>query len=172
MSQCVSNAFVAIADESVSGTNGNTQAFFSVGDATDTDGDGLTSGESGYADFTMSGAVASVVGLNAANSYTWRVRSINGTQLSTPKAVASTGPHKTYVILGEPVEPWSNEPNIRNNAWSMALDLTCQWASGKTSRQQVATAVTEEINGCGRLMYDINRYAAHYTDNRGGVYIS
>ena len=127
----------------------------------------FTSGESGYADFTMSGAVASVVGLNAANSYTWRVRSINGTQLSTPKAVASTGPHKTYVILGEPVEPWSNEPNVRNNAWSMALDLTCQWASGKTSRQQVATAVTEEINGCGRLMYDTNRYAAHYTDNRG-----
>ena len=127
----------------------------------------FTSGESGYADFTMSGAVASVVGLNAANSYTWRVRSINGTQLSTPKAVASTGPHKTYVILGEPVEPWSNEPNVRNNAWSTALDLTCQWASGKTSRQQVATAVTEEINGCGRLMYDINRYAAHYTDNRG-----
>ena len=127
----------------------------------------FTSGESGYADFTMSGAVASVVGLNAANSYTWRVRSINGTQLSTPKAVASTGPHKTYVILGEPVEPWSNEPNVRNNAWSTALDLTCQWASGKTSCQQVATAVTEEINGCGRLMYDINRYAAHYTDNRG-----
>ena len=127
----------------------------------------FTSGESGYADFTMSGAVASSVGLNAANSYTWRVRSINGTQLSTPKAVASTGPHKTYVILGEPVEPWSNEPNVRNNAWSTALDLTCQWASGKTSRQQVATAVTEEINGCGRLMYDINRYAAHYTDNRG-----
>ena len=127
----------------------------------------FTSGESGYADFTMSGAVASVVGLNAANSYTWRVRSINGTQLSTPKAVASTGPHKTYVILGEPVEPWSNEPNVRNNAWSTALDLTCQWASGKTSCQQVATAVTEEINGCNRLMYDINRYAAHYTDNRG-----
>lgn len=127
----------------------------------------FTSGESGYADFTMSGAVASSVGLNAANSYTWRVRSINGTQLSTPKAVASTGPHKTYVILGEPVEPWSNEPNVRNNAWSTALDLTCQWASGKTSCQQVATAVTEEINGCGRLMYDTNRYAAHYTDNRG-----
>ena len=45
VSQCVSNAFVAIADESVSGTNGNTQAFFSVGDATDTDGDGLSDSE-------------------------------------------------------------------------------------------------------------------------------
>ena len=41
VSQCVSNAFVSIADESVSGTNGNAQAFFSVGDATDSDGDGL-----------------------------------------------------------------------------------------------------------------------------------
>ena len=45
VSQCVSNAFVAIADESVSGTNENTQAFFSVGDATDTDGDGLSDSE-------------------------------------------------------------------------------------------------------------------------------
>ena len=42
VSQCVSNAFVSIADESVSGTNGNAQAFFSVGDATDSDGDGLS----------------------------------------------------------------------------------------------------------------------------------
>ena len=42
VSQCVSNAFVAIADESISGTNGNAQAFFSVGDATDSDGDGLS----------------------------------------------------------------------------------------------------------------------------------
>lgn len=127
----------------------------------------FTSGESGYADFTMSGAVASVVGLNAANSYTWRVRSINGTQLSTPKAVASTGPHKTYVILGEPVEPWSNEPNVRNNAWSTALDLTCQWASGKTSCQQVATAVTEEINGCNRFVYDMSLGGARYSCNSG-----
>ena len=127
----------------------------------------FTSGESGYADFTMSGAVASSVGLNAANSYTWRVRSINGTQLSTPKAVASTGPHKTYVILGEPVEPWSNEPNVRNNAWSTALDLTCQWASGKTSCQQVATAVTEEINGCNRFVYDMSLGGARYSCNSG-----
>lgn len=127
----------------------------------------FTSGESGYADFTMSGAVASVVGLNAANSYTWRVRSINGTQLSTPKVVASTGPHKTYVILGEPVEPWSNEPNVRNNAWSTALDLTCQWASGKTSCQQVATAVTEEINGCNRFVYDMSLGGARYSCNSG-----
>ena len=125
----------------------------------------FTSGESGYADFTMSGAVASVVGLNAANSYTWRVRSINGTQLSTPKAVASTGPHKTYVILGEPVEPWSNEPNVRNNAWSTALDLTCQWASGKTTQQQVATAVTKEINECDRFVYDIAGGVPYYTRN-------
>jgi hypothetical protein len=115
----------------------------------------------------MSGAVASSVGLNAANSYTWRVRSINGTQLSTPKAVASTGPHKTYVILGEPVEPWSNEPNVRNNAWSTALDLTCQWASGKTSCQQVATAVTEEINGCNRFVYDMSLGGARYSCNSG-----
>ncbi len=45
VSQCVSNAFVAIADECVSGTNGNAQAFVSVGDATDTDGDGLSDSE-------------------------------------------------------------------------------------------------------------------------------
>ena len=49
VSQCVSNAFVAIADESVSGTNGNTQAFFSVGDATDTDGDGLSDSDERFA---------------------------------------------------------------------------------------------------------------------------
>ena len=45
VSQCVSNAFVAIADECVSGMNGNAQAFVSVGDATDTDGDGLSDSE-------------------------------------------------------------------------------------------------------------------------------
>ena len=125
----------------------------------------FTSGESGYADFTMSGAVASVVGLNASNSYAWRVRAINGVSLSSPISVASTGPHKTYVILGEPVEPWSNEPNVRNNAWSTALDLTCQWASGKTTQQQVATAVTKEINECDRFVYDIAGGVPYYTRN-------
>ena len=128
---------------------------------------GLSSGVSGYVDFAMPGGVATAVGLNAANSYTWRVRSINGTQLSTPKAVASTGPHKTYVILGEPVEPWSTAPNEHNTAWSTALDLTCQWASGKTTRQQVATAVTKEINECDRFMYDMSLGGARYSCNSG-----
>lgn len=49
VSQCVSNAFVAIADECVSGTNGNAQAFVSVGDATDTDGDGLSDSDERFA---------------------------------------------------------------------------------------------------------------------------
>lgn len=131
----------------------------------------FTSGESGYADFTMSGAVASVVGLNAANSYTWRVRSINGTQLSTPKAVASTGPHKTYVILGEPVEPWSNEPNVRNNAWSMALDLTCQWASGCETWQSAATGITQSIFESGRFAYDTRKGAPRYISNEGWLFV-
>ena len=49
VSQCVSNAFVAIADEWISGTNGNAQAFVSVGDATDTDGDGLSDSDERFA---------------------------------------------------------------------------------------------------------------------------
>ena len=49
VSQCVSNAFVAIADEWISGTNGNEQAFVSVGDATDTDGDGLSDSDERFA---------------------------------------------------------------------------------------------------------------------------
>ena len=127
----------------------------------------FTSGESGYADFAMSGAVASSVGLNASNSYTWRVRAINRVTLASPKSVASTGPHKTYVILGEPVGPWSNTPNEHNNAWSTALDLTCQWASGKTTRQQVATAVTKEINECDRFVYDMLIGGERYSCNSG-----
>jgi len=42
VAQCASNALVVVADEDVSGMDCNTQAFFSVGDATDTDGDGLS----------------------------------------------------------------------------------------------------------------------------------
>ncbi len=42
VSACASNALVSVADEEVSGTNCNASAFFSVGDATDTDGDGLS----------------------------------------------------------------------------------------------------------------------------------
>lgn len=131
----------------------------------------FTSGESGYADFTMSGAVASVVGLNASNSYAWRVRAINGVSLSSPISVASTGPHKTYVILGEPVEPWSNEPNVRNNAWSTALDLTCQWASGCETWQSAATGITQSIFESGRFAYDTRKGAPRYISNEGWLFV-
>ena len=42
VAQCASNALVVVSDEDVSGMDSNTQAFFAVGDATDTDGDGLS----------------------------------------------------------------------------------------------------------------------------------
>ena len=42
VAQCASNALVVVTDAEVSGTNFNTSAFFSVGDATDSDGDGIS----------------------------------------------------------------------------------------------------------------------------------
>ena len=42
VAQCASNALVVVSDEDVSGMDCNAQGFFAVGDATDTDGDGLS----------------------------------------------------------------------------------------------------------------------------------
>ena len=42
VAQCASNALVVVSDEDVTGMDCNTQAFFSIGDATDTDGDDLS----------------------------------------------------------------------------------------------------------------------------------
>lgn len=131
----------------------------------------FTSGESGYTDFIMSGAVASSIGMNASNSYTWRVRAINGVSLASPISVASTGPHKTYVILGEPVEPWSNEPNVRNNAWSTALDLVCSWSAGCEMWQSAATLVTHSIFESGKFTYDTQKGAPRYTASQGWFFV-
>ena len=45
VTQCASNALVVVTDAEVSGTNFNASAFFSVGDATDSDGDGIPDSE-------------------------------------------------------------------------------------------------------------------------------
>lgn len=130
----------------------------------------FSSGESGFAAFDMSGGVAAFAGMSATNSFAWRVRAINGIALSSPRTVAFTGPHKTYVIFAEPVEPWSNVPNSQNNAWSTALDLVCGWNDGCNTWQSAATGITRSIFESGKFSYDTRDGDSWYTSRQGWIF--
>lgn len=133
-------------------------------------------GVSDYVAFPMSDEVSSAVGMNPSNAFVWYASEFNGTPLAAARNVATTGPHKTYVILAEPVEPWDNTWDEDNTsmAWSDALDIACSegWAAGATAWVGAASGVTRGVYECGAFIYDYKGFGrSHFTGREGAFHL-
>lgn len=79
------------------------------------------------------------------------VRFVPGGEAIASTLHCMTGPHRMYVVLGDPVEPWCSNVTTNLCAWTNALEWACGAAAGATSLQAAASMVTETINTCGRF---------------------
>ena len=117
-------------------------------------------GASAWVSFPSIGVVYGQVARSAV-SMGWFVSRLGGEAIA-PTLHCMTGPHRMYVVLEDPVEPWSNDLVSNQCAWTNALEWACGAAVGATSLQAAASMVTEAINTCGRFQYETNRGASAY----------
>jgi hypothetical protein len=52
--------------------------------------------------------------------------------------------HKAYTVLGPPTEPWSTQDPAKF-AWTLALDLACDWARGAATIPEVTGEITRDF---------------------------
>jgi len=95
-------------------------------------------------------------------TWTWQYRPMGGgawTGLQTTR-------HRIYTVLAAPSAPWqqSGFPASPQNPWTDVLDHACQWASGSTTPDAAAAAVTRTVNQSLNLTYDMSRGASAYTE--------
>ncbi len=69
--------------------------------------------------------------------------------------------HKIYAVLDRPTAPWTQAAGSTELPWTDALDFACEWASGATTRDAVATAITKRI-------YDLGPSVIEYDCPGGG----
>lgn len=96
--------------------------------------------------------------------YQWRAGMFNGAQINRQTNIYKTGPHKAYIILDEPKPPWKNKYGEKENAWTNALELACQWACGAATEHQAASSITIGVNTSGRFQYEVKKGEAKYVD--------
>lgn len=77
-------------------------------------------------------------------SWQWQCR----VQAAAPWVDMARTEHRIYVVLASPTEPWTQQPATATNhalPWTSVLDLACRWATGATTRDEAASAVTRAI---------------------------
>ena len=93
-------------------------------------------------------------------TWNWKFRCCGGAEWEP----LQTTNHRIYVVLQEPTLLWKQTgvPDTQN-PWTDALDYACVWAAGKKTRDDAATAITEQINASLGLVYDNASGASAYT---------
>lgn len=78
-----------------------------------------------------------------------------------------TTQHRIYVVLDNPKLPWQQEPAADSTQlpWTDVLDHACTWASGKTTIDDVAAAITQKVNQSIGLTYNTSTGATNYSKN-------
>ena len=113
-------------------------------------------------EFEMDGALPSVVTVGN-DTYQWLVEDINGSG-SDRHVMGKTGPHRTYVILGEPKLPWLNQRGSNQCPWTDALEFAIirAGADGQGTESGALSAITAYLHSGYGLTYDILGGAPNY----------
>ena len=80
-------------------------------------------GETQDISFTMTGTTPASISLFEQERLNWLASRINGDSRVAEQSITNSGPHRVFVILGDPVLPWSNTANSDQNAWTNALEF-------------------------------------------------
>ncbi len=64
-----------------------------------------------------------------------------------------TSEHTIYVAVDLPTAPWVQSGDATQLPWAMALDKACLWAIGTKTKDEVAAAITREVNRVANVSY-------------------
>ena len=121
-------------------------------------------GETQDITFAMEGTTPSSIALFEQERLVWGVSRINGETRATELTIANSGPHRVYVILGDPVSPWSNAPNNNQNIWTSSLDFIMPVVESMSNARQVLTAMTQHFFSDMGFRYNLGSGGAAYSD--------
>lgn len=65
--------------------------------------------------------------------------------------------HRVFTTLKAPQEPWQQQPYTNTNVcmpWIDALEFACRWAQGARTEDEVAIAITRQINQLGPALIE------------------
>ncbi|MBQ8112476.1 MAG: hypothetical protein IJ146_04640, partial [Kiritimatiellae bacterium] len=120
-------------------------------------------GASAWVSFPSIGVVYGQVARNTVNMG-WFVSRLGGEAIA-PTLHCMTGPHRIYVVLGDPVEPWSSDLTSDQCAWTNALEWACGAAVGAMDFPAAASNVRVAINRSGSFFYDTVDGASYFTND-------
>ncbi len=120
----------------------------------------FTNGQSDWVTFTGVSSIPSSVALSSVE-FEWYVRGLGG-ETVTLTSCGRTGPNRVYVVLDDPVEPWSSSIASNQCAWTNALEFACGWATGSTTKESVASNMTRTLFYGMGYTYDTINGKSHY----------
>ena len=126
----------------------------------------FSGGESDWVDFPISRWIPPQVD-SFAQRWSWRAGRVewNGRSGWSDFLCATTGPHRVYTVLAEPVEPWvPNGTSNSQNPWADALEWACRAARKAGTQHEAASRITRAIYESKRFRYDVERGESKYID--------
>ena len=116
-----------------------------------------------YIEFAMSGTMLQKMFLSNSETLKWIASEINSHAMSEV-SFYETGSHKVYVILDNPVAPWSNSGLNNQNAWTDALDFVISTIScvNKSADTDVLQQITRYLFQNHGLTYETRNGSPKY----------
>ena len=103
----------------------------------------FSDGESTWVEFFMDSAIERKV-RRFDHRWEWRISKLSGNEI-THFSCATTGPHRVYTLLGEPLAPWIKEDVFGQCPWTDALELACSVADGESDRKAALAKITSHL---------------------------
>ncbi len=111
-------------------------------------------GETQDISFTMTGTTPSSISLFEQERLNWLASRINGDSRVAEHVITNSGPHRVFVILGDPVSPWRNDVNNVQNVWTNALEFIMPVVGGAATRSDMLSRVTTHNFNNMSFVYD------------------
>jgi hypothetical protein len=130
------------------------------------------SGNSTLAAFTLNASYLGANGFVTKRNTVWKWQyKSGGTWIDF-----DTTDHTMYITADLPTAPWVQSGNASQLPWATALDRACMWAIGKKTKDDVAAAITFEVNRVPNVSYTpatmfgfANYQLASYLTHLGGA---
>jgi hypothetical protein len=125
-------------------------AFFgTVGDVLAKDVTFNPAGDSGLETFTLNASYLGANGFVTRRNTVWKWQYKSGGSWMD----FDTTDHTMYITVDLPTAPWVQSGNASQLPWAIAFDQACLWAIGKKTRDDVAAAITLEVNRVPNVTY-------------------
>jgi len=132
-------------------------------------------GNSALETFTLNATYLGNSGFVTKRNTVWKWQSKSGKSWNDFDNTA----HTMYITAALPTAPWVQSGNASQLPWATALERACLWAIGAKTKDQVAEAITREVNRVPNVsytpmtMFGFNDYqlTSYLTHLGGGAFV-